>query len=656
MNFAQPLWLFTGLFICIALAVILYFFGKKKQLALSRFASHQLVAQLTRNISRRKRRYKLFLLLTAVFCCFTALARPQYGHKWIDVKRKGIDLLFALDTSRSMLAEDIKPNRLKRAHFAILDFVQQLEGDRVGLLPFAGSAYLMCPLTMDYDAFEQSLSAVNTGIIPRGGTNISEVINKAANILHNDANHKILIILTDGENLEGDVLAEAKEAAEQGLTIYTIGVGSSSGELIPLGEQQGFVKDEKGNFVTSKLDEETLQAIAEKSGGIYAPLGSAGEGLNTIYREKLALIPKEELAEKRHKMPLERFEWPLALALVLLILEFSIGERKNNRPASILGSIKKKISRKGNTSLTAALLIVLLCTTNKANASAGEEAYEAGDYLQASEYYTKQLEKTPDDPKLNYNYGAAAYKNNMFDDAIDAFSKALKSDDIELQKRAYFNKGNSHYHKGAEMLQADPNATAKQWSQALESLQGAINLAAGDTNAEHNLEIIAKRLEELKKQLEKQKNEQKDKPEDNNPQNEQNNQENSGNQQDSESEQQQNQQSEKQQQPKNNRDDKGAEKPEPQQEDGKPENQNQKPQQEEKKNNKASSDQAAPVNPAQTQEEKQKEQAAEDAKRRKQGKMTKEEAEQLLNALKNDEGELNFIPATTRKDTVTKDW
>lgn len=382
MDFAQPHWLFIGLLACIGLALLFRFMQKRRQAALEKFAAHQLIGQLTRNISLNRRRYKNILLLLAVFMCFAALARPQYGFQWVDVKRKGIDLLFALDTSKSMLAEDIKPNRLKRAHLAILDFVQQLNGDRVGLMPFAGSAYLMCPLTLDYEAFADSLSAVTTEIIPRGGTNIAAVIDKAVETLNNAANHKILIVLTDGENLEGDAVKAAEEAAKQGLIVYTVGVGTSQGELIPVaGENgKGFIKDPKGNFVTSRLDETTLSAIAEKSGGLYVPLGAAGEGLETIYQQKLALIPKEELMERRHKVPLERFEWPLAAALFFLIFELLIGERKKARSLPFYKNIRNIVRRKKKVAEVVVIILFLsLHISTKAYSSIGEEAFARGD-------------------------------------------------------------------------------------------------------------------------------------------------------------------------------------------------------------------------------------------------------------------------------------
>ena len=643
MDFAQPHWLIIGVIFCVSLAFLFRIMAKKRQETLEKFAAHQLIGRLTRNISWSRRRYKNILLLIAVFLCFSALARPQYGFKWVEVKRKGIDLLFALDTSKSMLAEDIKPYRLKRAHLAILDFVRKLEGDRVGLMPFAGSAYLMCPLTLDYDAFEQSLSAITTDIIPRGGTNIAAVIDKAAEILNNAANHKILIILTDGENLEGDAVKAAEEAAKLGLTIYTVGVGTSQGELIPIaGESsKGFVKDQKGNFVTSRLDEATLSAISEKSGGLYVPLGTAGEGLETIYQQKLALVPKEELAERRHKVPLEKFQWPLAAALIFLILELLVGERKKPRSLPFIKTIGRKLWRtKKIVPLSVIILFSCLSIGSKAYCSKGEEAFQRGDYLQASEYYQEKLGTSPKDPELNYNYGTAAFKNNMYDEAIAAFGKALKSDNIELQKKAYYNQGNSYYRKGVESQQADPQATAGQWKLALGSLESALKLDPDNADAKHNHEIIKKRLEELEKQQQQQKNENsKDQKQDNPSQQDDKKQQSDSNKKQSEDGQSQ----DKPQSLKNDQG-KNKEKDQPQTESA------------EKKDPKA--DKPAPINEAQDKNKNPTEQENQDALRQQLGKMTKEEAEGLLNALKNEEGELNFVPSGRRnvENDIEKDW
>lgn len=643
LTFAQPLWLLAGLIACIGLALFFRYLEKERRAALERFVAHQLVGRLTGNISPGRRRAKNLLILLAVLLAFAAVARPQYGERWVDVKRKGIDLLFALDTSKSMLAEDVKPNRLKRAHLAILDFVRRLDGDRVGLLPFAGTAYLMCPLTLDYDAFEQSLSAVNTDLIPQGGTNIVGVIDRAMEVLDNAANHKILIIVTDGENLEGDAVKAAEEAAAKGLTIHAVGVGTEQGELIPLGGSgaKGFVKDPTGNFVTSRLDEKTLSAIAEKSGGLYAPLG-AGEGLETIYRQKLALLPKEELAERRHKVPIERFEWPLTLAAIVLIAEMLIGERKKTRPVPLREALRRLLKRK---TLVVALFILLVpFSGTRSYGAEGEDAYQRGDYLAASEYYGKLLEKSPNDAQLQYNYGTAAYKNNMYDEAVEAFTKALRSEDIELQKKAYYNRGNSHYRKGAEMRQADPQAAADQWRQALASLQSVLELNPADEDAKHNKEMVTKQLAQLEEELKRQK-QQADKDK----------QQQTDKQEDRKEEGQQEQQSSPEEDASEK--DKAGESAAKQEDRQSDKTGGEGDKKDETKEEAKDEKQSAPAtDPTDRQEATPAEQSVKDAERRQLGKMTKEEAERMLNALKQEEGELNFVPSGRTMDKTDRDW
>lgn len=649
-HFVQPIWLTAGLLSCVALIVFFGYRAKKRDQRLQQFASIHLLAELTQSVSVQKRHTRQILLILAVFCCFAALARPQYGYKWEDVKRKGIDLLFAIDTSRSMLAEDIKPNRLTRAHLAILDFVRQLEGDRVGLMPFAGSAYLMCPLTLDYSAFEQSLVAVSTDLIPKGGTNLEEVIELAAETLKDSANHKILIILTDGENLQGDVLDAASKQAEKGLTIYTLGVGTAQGELIPLGGgRDGFVKDGQGKFVTSKLDQKTLTEIAAISGGIYSPLQGNGAGLDKIYQEKLSLIPKQDLAERRHKVGLDRFEWPLGLALFFLIAEFLVGEKKNGSSPFTLNGLKKiKIPRlsPGKNELSILFLCLLLtCSAGKAFSSRGEDAFAAQDYLGASDYYLQRLENKPEDPELNYNFGTTAFKNNMLDDAIASFGKALKSTKVDLQEKSYYNLGISHYQKGKEMLQADPSKAANHWQEALDSLDGAIQLATDKEKPQRVRDIALKQLEELQKQLEQQKQENQDQKQDK----QQEGQKQSEQQQEKEQNQQGSKSSGNQERSEHKQD---------QQEDTEDSMEDQPA----PASSENSEDPEKQQKPSQAEEEKskreQEEKKAAAMARREQGKMTSEEAEQLLNTLKNEEEELNFVPAPGRfeESEPKRDW
>ncbi len=647
MQFVYPLWIFAGLICCTAIIFFLHLLQKRRQVTLEKFASAQLLGRLTRHVSSRRRRFKHVLLLLAIFLLFVALARPQFGFTWVEVKRKGIDILFALDTSRSMLAEDTKPNRLQRARLGIMDFVGQLEGDRVGLMPFAGVGYLMCPLTLDYDAFNNSLTTVTTDLIPVGGTNIEEVITGAEQILKNDANHKILILLTDGENLQGDALGAAQKAKENGMTIYTVGVGTPGGELIPLPgkDHAGFVKDEAGKYVTSKLDEKSLTAIAEATEGIYVPLGNGGEGLEQIYQQKLELIPKEELAERRHKVPIDRFGWPLTAAIILLILEYLVPERKSNHALSIPNIIT--VGRRMKKQLTPMLIVMLALAASapRAMASEAEEAYGTGDYLKASELYSKALKEHPNDPKLHYNMGTVAYKNNLYDEAIASFSEALKSEDLSLQEKAYYNRGNTHFQKGLESQQATPQATVEQWQQALESYDGALQLSPEDTSAIENRQFVAQKLEELQKQMEEQQQDQND-------------------QQDNKQEQEDQQQGDQQQGDQQQTDDsKSSEKdrtddqsPEDNPDNGEREqDQQQNPNDTQPQNEK----QQENSDNLQNQENSAADQEAEkqrDIERRELGKMTKEEAENLLNALKNEEGELNFVPRRQQDTPIRRDW
>jgi Ca-activated chloride channel homolog len=656
-QFAQPLWIAVGLLCCISLYVAQRILQKKRQKALDQFVSPTLRAQLTQNVSTRRRGAKISLFLLSVFCCFLALARPQYGFKWVEVKHKGIDILFALDTSKSMLAEDIKPNRFERSKLAIMDFVNQLEGDRVGVLPFAGSAYLMCPLTLDYNAFEQSLNAIDTSVIPVGGTDIATAIEETTTILDNDANHKFLILITDGENLEGDTIKAAEEAAKKGMKIFTVGVGTTEGELIPItvNGKSGFRKDDTGKFITSRLDETTLTKIAEATDALYVPLGRNGEGLETIYSEQLSLIPKEEIAERRKKVPLERFEWPVAAAILFLIIEFMLGGRKS-APLKLSFSLSLKNGKASKQASAALLAILLFSVTDSSQASVGETAFENEDYLTASEYYTEALEKDPTNVKLHYNYGTTAYKNNLYDDAIASFNTALKSKDLELQERAYYNRGNAQYKKGAETQQADPQATLKQWKEAAESYKASLELAPDAKDSGHNLKLVEKKIEELEKQQEQQKNQDKeDQPKDDK---QDQNQENKNENQQDQDKKEQKDNKEQQERDTSQQENQKQDEQNSEQKQGEENKKQEQQQPEEKQEAKEEKKQAAGSENKDRERDKEPEDAATaSAERRELGKMTEEEAKQLLDGLKSEEDNLNFIPVAPEKDKKTRrDW
>ncbi len=650
-TFAEPFWFLAGAVVIILLVIFFNRMQQRRQQELARFASSHLLEKLCASVSGRRRTIKKTVLLFAIACCFVALARPQYGVKWVDVKRKGIDILFAIDTSKSMLVEDVRPNRLQRAKYGVLDFVGQLEGDRVGLMPFAGSAFLMCPMTIDYGAFENSLQALDTQIIPKGGTDLASVIFEAETVLSNEANHKILILITDGDNLEGDVMKAAEQAAEKGMTIYTVGVGTSEGELIPLSRngKTGFVKDATGKFITSQLDEKGLTQIAETTSGLYVPLGASGEGLQTIYQQKLSLIPKEELAEKRHKVPLERFIWPLGAAILLLMIEFLVGGRKSKRSLRI--PFVKTAGRRKKKAVAAVLFCCLLPVSDNAKASAGEDAYRADDFLTASEFYSEQLELSPNDPKLHYNYGTTAYKNNLFEDAAESFTEALKSDDLSLQELAYYNRGNALFQQGKESLTTDKQHTIELWQQAADSFDGALQLDSTNDDATFNLTLVKQKLAELKKQQEEEKKQEEEKEQEKEQDKEKDKEKEEQEKKENKAGDQEQDQQKEEPSDQNKEDDQEGEESQESSEQKKEQGENKPAKSGEDGDEKAAADKQA----AQDQQAQKL-----DQERRKQGKMTTDEAEQLLNSLKDEEGELNFVPVaplgSPDNQQATKDW
>jgi len=518
MQFAHLIWLIAGLASCTILGFGFYHFQKKGQAALRKFAAGHLLEKLTRSVSPRRRMIKRILLISAVASIFVALAQPQMGFKWKEVKRKGIDILMAVDTSKSMLANDVKPNRLERSKLGILDFVSRLEGDRLGLIPFAGTAFLMCPLTLDYDVFRQSLDALDTEIIPHGGTDIASAIREAEFVFSNDANHKILVLVTDGEDLEGEALTAAKEAAARGVTIYTVGVGTPAGELIPLnqtGKGVSFVKDERGQMVKSRLDEKMLRQIAETTGGQYEPLGQQAEGLDAIYRQKLSLVPKQELAERMKKVPIDRFEWPLILAIIFLIIEFAISDRKPQRKNDHFIKTANIRLVKGIKILEVAsvsvLMLAFLVGSNDAYASpqSAEKAYNKKNYTMATEEYRAAAKENPENAQLQFNHGAAAYKDKKYDEAMSAFQAVLNDKEISLQNQTYYNIGNTLYRKGQGTEKSNPKETIKHWEESIQAYGGALKLDQDDKDARFNQEFVKKKLEELKKKQKQNKKQNK---------------------------------------------------------------------------------------------------------------------------------------------------
>src|SRR5882672_6563312 len=314
----------------------------KRQQLITQFIQARLLSALTVGISPARLKLRLASLVLSVVCIILALARPQWGFDWEPTKQRGLDILVAIDTSKSMLAEDIAPNRLNRAKLAALDLMRQAKSDRLGLIAFAGTAFLQCPLTVDDTAFRQSVETLDVNIIPQGGTALAEVIQTAMAAFKEGDNYKALVLLTDGEDHDSGAVDAAKKAAEAGLQIFAVGIGSAEGELLRIKDANGrtdYVRDEDGNVVKSHLNEELLKDIAKETQyGIYLRLQGA-KSIETLYQQGLSRLPKSEHQEKLVRQYHERYQWPLALALILLTIEMLFPERKRE-PATVVPSIR----------------------------------------------------------------------------------------------------------------------------------------------------------------------------------------------------------------------------------------------------------------------------------------------------------------------------
>ncbi|MEX0325524.1 MAG: VWA domain-containing protein [Puniceicoccaceae bacterium] len=484
--FAKPEFILWGLLVVALLGGFFYFTEKRAWQRLNHFAEGGLLERLTRSHSRQRLWIKNGVLLFIVLLLFISLARPQWGANWEKAETRGIDIMIALDTSRSMLAEDISPNRLERSKLAILDLLNSVQGDRVGLIAFAGNAFLQCPLTLDYQAFRQTLAAVDTTTIPVGGTDIAAAIDEAEAYFEETENDRILILITDGEDLEASGISRAREATRKGTRILTVGVGSTGSELIPIRGPNGqveFLRDASGNPVSTSLDEGTLKRIAEVSNGLYAPLGPTGTGLETVYQFSLAQLPAEERQESLQRIPIERFQWILVPALVLLILESLISTRRRQMAGSTF-----------NMALFLTVGLILgMAAPQPVHAGPAEEAakaYKDGRFEESVTLYTDATLEDPDDPRLTYNLGVSAYRAGDFDQAIASFEKTIRTAKTGLQTKAFHNSGNSRVALGFSLLDENPAATREQWLAARTDFENALALDEKRDSSRHNMEQI----------------------------------------------------------------------------------------------------------------------------------------------------------------------
>jgi Ca-activated chloride channel family protein len=548
MSFGAPQWLWGILLIPLLIALFVHA-ERRGLIRLQAFVSARLLPQLAGTVNRPRRMIRFALQLLGLSLALVSLAQPRWGYTFQDVKRKGLDLLIAVDTSRSMLSNDVQPNRLDRVKLAVQDLINELQGDRVGLIAFAGRAFLQAPLTIDYDAVIEAINDLDTKTIPEGGTNISSAIALATQSFGKSATgNRALIIFTDGEELSGDAVQTAKEAADAGVRIFTVGVGTSQGSLIPVTGDDGqtaFVKDSAGQVVKSKLDDKRLREVAQTTGGFYVHLENGPRTVQQVQSEGLAKMQAAEMDVRLSRRPIERYEWPLSAALVALALSILIPERKRVRerrhvPAPARNAAHSVAGGPARTAGATAALLILVASFAFA-AAPGIDAYREGKFEDAYSQFQQTLKAHPEsraEDKLQFDSGAAAYKLKNYNKALESFSQALLTRETGLQSKGHYNLGNTLYQHGETEKNDDKKLS--DWTNALDHYQQTLKLDPQNKDAKDNYDYVKKKIEELKNK----KSQQQPSPSPSPPQKNKQNQKNKQDQQ-----QQQNQDQQQQKQP-----------------------------------------------------------------------------------------------------------
>ena len=468
MSFEDPVWLrITPILVLLFGGILAYGFRQRDAL-LGRFAASRLLDQLTEKASLTRAWIKAGCILLAVLAIGIAHARPQLGVEWSKRKARGMDIVFILDSSKSMLATDLRPTRLDRAKLAIIDLIERLEGDRIGLIAFAGQAFLQTPPTLDYSAFLESLDAIDPSIMTSGGSDLGNAIDEATKAFPSQNNVKVVVLLTDGEDLSGNAASSAITANEDGIQVFTIGIGTPEGEYLRIRNEQGieeFVRDSSGQPVLSKLDENTLQTIAQATGGIYSQLSS--DSLDQLYNSVIAMLPREERESELQEIGIERFQWALTLALIFLVFDILIRRRRS-------------------ATIHAGMLILATLTLSPTDTIA-----ETGSNTNA---YS------------NYNAAYRALTQGDYEAAQAGYENALSNtNDLNLQRDALYNLAHATYQQGHTSYESgDLQAALIQVEKAEALFQSAQEIDTSDTSIQADIDQVSQVREAIEKLIEQQ--------------------------------------------------------------------------------------------------------------------------------------------------------
>lgn len=489
MMFAEPLVLFALLL----LPLILFIMWRGDRVAskrLGEIVSPRLLGGLTNSALPFFRLARRFLLLSAIACFLLALARPQWGFSELSVTHRGRDILLAVDTSKSMLANDVVPNRLTRAKLAAEDLVHAMPGDRFGLIAFAGESQAEAPLTLDSSTVLDALAKLNTNTVERGGTDFAAAIRGAEQALGKQPGaYKAVVLFTDGEELDEDGLAAAKDAAKFGIRIFTVGVGSPEGSAVP-SESGSLLRDRNGEVVRSKLDEQFLKQLAEETGGIYSRLSPTT--IPRLVSDGLRKLSEGNIDERSFRKPIERYQWPLSIGLLCLFLSAIVSERGK----------KSSVSR-GALSAASALFVYLGSSTTSALAANGLDLYNRGDFEGALNSFQEQLQQDPKSPVTNFNAGNAAYRLDKYDEAFESYAKTLESRDPSLRQKAYYNAGNSLFKEGDGQDELERRLT--NYYDARYLYRQSLSINPQDEPTKKNLALLEERIKQTEAERDQQR-------------------------------------------------------------------------------------------------------------------------------------------------------
>jgi len=487
MTFAQG-WILHFFWIVPLVGLAIIVESRRRRRALDRFADVSLMERLVPADRRGIRVIKAVLLTATVTVMIVAMAGPRWGSRYEEVSRRGVDIMMAVDVSRSMMVEDVKPTRLERARREIADFLRVVEGDRVGLTTFAGTAFIQCPLTLDYAALEMFLSALEPGIIPVAGTDLGAAIETSITAFDSETStDKVMLLITDGEDNEERGLAAAGKAAEKGVKIFVFGIGNPSGGPVPAaGEGGGFTKDNGGKMVMSKLDEKTLRDIAAVTDGVYVRSAAGDLDLDILYFDGIKKRTEaEELKSGKVRVAEERFHILVIIAFLLLFVEGLLDEKKR--------LVKRK--RFGFLMIAVVIIVTAFRPAPAAAADTPDDLYREGRYEAAAAAYAAGDMDHPKDIRYRYNRGCAAFQEGRFDEAAAAFSSVMRrveENENNVRFRASYNLGNTAFK------QQNYTAAVDYYTQALAE-------DPDNEDARFNLELALKAREEMKDQSQKKK-------------------------------------------------------------------------------------------------------------------------------------------------------